>query len=141
MKFKHVSIIIFFFLFFTTNNANAILTLLTPELAVNDKLKQCRTFQPTGKNELPDGWRYHSYEQSNYPHTHPETCRKLGYTYSNEELLGVKSAFRRMIDAIFIEAVLFLSFVLLITIALIIVVIKLMRKLRRKKKTINSPKP
>lgn len=78
-------IVILFFLLFPLFSVCAIMTL---ELAVNDELKQCQTFQPTKKVKIPNGWRYYKCTGSNYLIAHKTECESLGYTYIERELKG-----------------------------------------------------
>jgi hypothetical protein len=85
MTIKNRAIIIFFFLFLPLFGVNAI---MARELAVNDSLKECRTFQPTGSNDLPNGWKIHDFPDSSSSLTHKSECERIGYGFVSDELNG-----------------------------------------------------
>jgi len=85
MKYKLIAIIIFFFLVFPFLKVYAIPSL---ELAINDNLKECRTYQPLSNTSLPGGWKYHDYGKQNDKSTHLLECNRIGYTYNPEILKG-----------------------------------------------------
>jgi hypothetical protein len=81
---KRRAIIIFFFLAYPFFSIHA---MLAPEIAVNDNLKQCQFFQPTGKYMLPEGWRYLEYSGSSFDDNDLKNeCEKNGYTFLPGEL-------------------------------------------------------
>jgi hypothetical protein len=84
-------IIIFFFLAFPFFSIHA---MLRPVIAINDTLKLCQFYQPTGKNKLPDGWRYLEYNGSSFKDEALRSeCEKNGYTLLPGELKGKISPF------------------------------------------------
>ena len=62
---------------------------LRPELAVNDELRICKTYNPSGLYDLPQGWMYYEAQGDFMISQHKSTCESLGYAYSNERLEGV----------------------------------------------------
>jgi hypothetical protein len=78
---------------------------LRPELAVNDELKICKTFEPSGLYDLPAGWRYYKAEGDFMTSQHKSACESMGYTYMDERLGGVIKPYYNnwiiVLDAVF----------------------------------------
>jgi hypothetical protein len=85
MKYSTFIILIFFFFGVPFSNLQAI---MAPSLAVNENLKECRTYQPLSHYSLPEEWKYLYYDKSNYKSTHKTKCEEIGYTYNPEMLKG-----------------------------------------------------
>ena len=106
-----------FFLFVSPVFVHAI---SAPELVVDDKLKQCRTYQPMAGKILPEGWQPYSYTVSpdskqTFTELHKRMCEKMNYSYAghlegstNNEYYLMLIVYVLLINLIFLAIIAFI---------------------------------
>ncbi len=79
---------------------------IAPELMINDDLKACKSYQPSGLYELPSEWKIVQYEEGNVTAWDFEgRCKIIGYTYDRNPLQVMKPYYKNWMYVISISAI------------------------------------